>query len=370
MVGFLRGMILLILISLGLVNYGVSEATDKIVIKDLAGREVSIPKKVQRIVALNSSLRFIVYLKETDKVVGMEAFEKKEVNNPNRPYLSVFRKKIDILPTVGEGGPGRLPDFEKLISIAPDIIFTTNIDIEQADLIQRRVNIPVVVLDYGGVGVLNISSVYNTLSLLGKILNAEKRANELKDYINNTLQDLKKRTESISDKQKPTVYVGAVNYRGTHGITSTQGSYPPLEWINALNVAKFLKKDGPIFIDKEQLLLWNPDVIFIDNGGLSLVNEDYKKNDSYYKKLKAVKNNRVYSLLQFNSYFTNLELALANSYFIGKILYPDRFYDIDPAKKADEIIKFFIGLPVYEEIKSKTKGFGAITFREDGIEIK
>ncbi len=370
MAGSLKGIVLLIFISLCLVIYNVSEAKDKITIKDMAGREVTIPKKVQRIVALSSTLRFVVYLKETDKIVGMEASEKKEVNNPSRPYLSALRKKIDIIPTVGEGGSGRLPDFEKLISVAPDIIFTTNIDSEQADIIQQRVNIPVVVLDYGGIGILDINSVYNTLSLLGKILNAEKREKELKDYINKTLQDLKKRTENITEKQKPTVYVGAVSYRGAHGITSTQGSYPPLEWVNALNVAKLLNKEGPIFIDKEQLLLWNPDVIFIDNGGLSLVSEDYKKNGSFYKKLKAVKNNRVYSILQYNNYFTNLELAIANSYFIGKVIYPDRFYDIDPPKKSEEIIKFFVGLPIYSEIKSQTKGYGIITFREETIDIK
>lgn len=370
MAGSLKGLIVFLFLSFCLAIVNLAEAKKTLTIKDMAGRQVLIPERVQRIVALNSTLRFVVYLREIDKVVGIEASEKKEINNPARPYLAALRGKVDRIPIVGEGGAGRLPDFEKLISMAPDVVFTTNLDPAQADIIQQRTNIPVVVLNYGGIGILEIDSIYSSLLLLGKILKADKRAQELKEFIDKTLQDLKKRTENIPQSKKPSVYIGAVSYRGAHGITSTQGFYPPLDWIKGLNVVNALRKQGPIFIDREQLLLWNPDIIFIDTGGLSLVNEDYKKDSSFYNKLKAVKNNRVYSTLQYNNYFTNLELALANSYFIGKVLYPDRFHDIDPAKKADEISRFFVGVAIYDEIKSQTKGFGMITFGKEGIDIK
>ncbi len=54
-----------------------------------------------------------------------------------------------------------------------------------------------------------------------------------------------------------------------------------------------------IFMDKEKLLAINPDVIFIDGGGLKLVEQDIIKKPEYYKALKAFQNKQVYSLLPF-----------------------------------------------------------------------
>ncbi len=361
---------LLILIALVFILPSPSEAKNTITIKDMAGRQVAIPEKVQRIVALSSTLRFVVYLKETDKVVGMESAEKKEIYNASRPYLSALRQKAEKIPIIGEGGAGRLPDFEKLISAAPQVIFTTGIDPSHSDIIQQKTNIPVVVLNYGGIGLLETDAVSDSLILMGKILKAEKRAREIKEFINKALKDLQKRTAKAPRNKKPSVYIGAVSYRGSHGITSTHGFYPPLQWIGALNMANTIGKHGSAFIDREKLLVWNPDIIFLDTGGLSLVNDDYKKDPAFYHKLKAVKNSSVYSTLQYNNYFTNIEIALANAYFAGKILYPDKFFDIDPAMKADEIIKFFTGNTIYNEIKAQTKGLGKIIFGKESIDVK
>ena len=52
----------------------------------------------------------------------------------------------------------------------------------------------------------------------------------------------------------------------------------------------------------------------------------------------------------------NYETTLANSYFIGKILYPEQFEDIDPVKKADEIYSFVVGEPVFDLLKENVDG--------------
>jgi len=105
------------------------------------------------------------------------------------------------------------------------------------------------------------------------------------------------------------------------------------------------------------LLKLNPDVIFIDGAGLALIKEDYRKKPEYYGVLNAFSTRRVYILLPFNFYTTNIGTALADSYAIGKILYPEEFGNIDPEKKADEIYEFLVGKPVYRQMK---KQFGAI----------
>ena len=85
-----------------------------------------------------------------------------------------------------------------------------------------------------------------------------------------------------------------------------------------------LNKPGHVFIDKEKLLEWNPDIIFIDENGLALVKDDYTKNPDFYNSLKAFKDGQVYGILPFNYYTTNIGTALADAYYIGKILYPDK----------------------------------------------
>ena len=36
-----------------------------------------------------------------------------------------------------------------------------------------------------------------------------------------------------------------------------------------------------MFIDKEKIFTWNPDIIFIDSGGSELVKQDYIKKPVY-----------------------------------------------------------------------------------------
>ncbi len=45
-------------------------AKEMIAITDMAGRKVTIPKKVEKVVALSASLRYIVYLQAFEKNCG------------------------------------------------------------------------------------------------------------------------------------------------------------------------------------------------------------------------------------------------------------------------------------------------------------
>jgi iron complex transport system substrate-binding protein len=113
---------------------------------------------------------------------------------------------------------------------------------------------------------------------------------------------------------------------------------------------------GYLLISKEELLSWNPDFIFVDVGGLNIVKEDYKIHKSFYNSLKAFKRGNVYGLLPYNFYATNIGIALADAYYIGKILRSDEFANVDIANKADEIMKFLVGKPLFKELENNWKG--------------
>ncbi|HHW43149.1 MAG TPA: iron ABC transporter substrate-binding protein [Desulfotomaculum sp.] len=331
-------------------------APQKAVVTDLAGRQVEVSVPANKVVAVGpGALRLVCYVNDADKVVGVENVEK-QWPPTSRPYI-LANPELKDLPTIGQGGPDSTPDAEKLVSVKPDVIFIAYlVDRAQADELQARTNIPVVVLSYGRLATFD-EDVYKSLELIGKITGREGRAREVVDYLKKCQQDLHERTKDIPEDKKPRVYVGALGMKGVHGIESTQAKYPPFVAINARNVVDETGKTGSVMIDKEKLLSWDPDIIFIDEGGLSLVREDYRKNPQFYQSLQAFKTGRVYGQIPYNYYTTNIGTAIADAYYAGKVIYPEQFKDIDPAQKADEIYRFLLGKPVYEQMAKDYGGF-------------
>jgi iron complex transport system substrate-binding protein len=332
-------------------------ADERIRVTDLGKRTVEVPLNARRIICLSpGTLRLIVYLQASGRVVGVEDFEK---NRPTgRPYI-LAHPELAVLPTVGPGGPGSInkePDLEAVLKVKPDVIFISYMEPANADALQKKLGIPVVILSHGRFASLD-DYVYDSLRVAGKILNAEQRAKEVIDYIENARKDLESRTHAATEAEKPAVYVGAVGYKGVQGIESTDANYTPLEWVGARNLAKTISPKDHLFIDKEKLLEWNPDVIFIDAGGLNLVKRDLDKKPEFYKGLKAFREKRVYIIYPFTYYVTNVSTAIADSYAVGKILYPDRFTDIEPKIKADEIYTFLYDKPLYQKME---KDFGPL----------
>jgi iron complex transport system substrate-binding protein len=323
-------------------------------ITDMAGRRVFVPAVPQRIVCIGpGALRLIVYLRAQDKVVGVESMEKRFP--AGRPYW-LAQPRLKTLPDIGPGGAGAInkkPDLEAVMRVKPDVIFVTYMDAALADEVAATLGIPVVVLSYGELAVFD-RAVFDSLKLAGTILGRRARADAVVNYIDGLRQDLDRRTADFAEKEKPGVFVGGIGYRGTHGIESTQRHYIPLDWNHADNLARRVESTlgGHVFVDKEALLTLNPDVIFIDGGGLALVTEDYRKKPDFYRALKAFRSRRVYSLLPFNFYTTNIDTAMIDAYAIGKILYPQRFTDVDLARRADAVFTFMVGRPVYRQMQA------------------
>jgi len=330
-------------------------------ITDMAGRAVTVPASPERIACLGpGALRLTTYLQVTDRLVGVEEVEKKRTMG--RPYI-LAHPEIARLPRIGPGGPsgtGRKPDLEAILRLQPQVIFVTYLERSQADALQQTVRIPVVVLRYGRSATFD-DAVLDSIILAGKVLGSESRARQVVNYIHTLQNDLQVRTRKLSSALKSSAYVGGISYRGAYGIESTEKSYIPMLWVNAENIAERLqaKIGSHVFIDKEKLLALDPKTIFVDAAGLELIRADYRKHADFYRTLSAFKNRRVFTLLPFNSYATNIGTALADAYAIGKVLYPDRFADIDLEEKCDAIYRFFVSRPVYRSIRESFAPIGS-----------
>ena len=324
-----------------------SAGGDALEVTDLAGRSVAIPAGADSFACIGPGcLRLYCYVAEKSQLAGIEDVEK-TWGLAGRPYAMALGD-VEGLAAIGPGGPGSAPDAERLLASGAEVVFTTYA-MEPAEIqeLQDKLSIPVVALGYGEDS-LSSQEVDRSLELLGQITGREERAQEVVNYFAQAKADLESRAAGVQDP--PTVYLGCQSYQGSHGIESTTGDSPIFDALHARNVVEEAGIDGYVTLDKEKLLELDPDFLIIDAGGLSVLQEDYTTNPDFYESLSAVKQGDVYLQLPFNYYGTNLEIALADAYYIGTVLYPEAFTDVDPAEKFDEICQALLGIDAYETI--------------------
>lgn len=324
-----------------------SAGGDTIEVTDLAGRSVAIPAGADSFACIGPGcLRLYCYVGEKDQLAGVEDVEK-TWGETGRPYAMALGD-VEGLAAIGPGGPGSAPDAERLLASGAEVVFSTYA-MEPAEIqeLQDKLSIPVVALRYGEASLFS-EEVDQSLDLIGQITGREERAQEVVNYFAQAKADLESRAAGAHDP--PTVYLGCQSYQGSHGIESTTGNSPIFDALHARNVVEEAGIDGYVTLDKEKLLEMDPDFLIIDAGGLSVLQEDYTTNPDFYESLSAVKQGDVYLQLPFNYYGTNLEIALADAYYIGTVLYPEAFSDVDPAEKFDETCQALLGIDAYETI--------------------
>lgn len=338
---------------------GLTEAApESRVIADAAGRTVEIPAEVNQVVCVGvGALRYTCYVGGADRVIGVEDYETKP--GMSRLYNYVNFDKFKDLPVIGTNGE---PFVEEIVGVDPQVIVMSSYAKQDADELREKTGIPVVVVP--GSDTTLDDKAYETIRILGELYGLEDRAETLTAYLRGVQKDLDDRTASIPEESKPTCYVGGVSFKGQHGFEGTEAYYGPFELIHAKNLANTTDQTGAFNIDVEQVLAWDPDVIFLDFNGMSLIKEDYEAHPDFYNALTAVQEGKVYSQISFRSSASNLETALADAYYAACIMFPEAFSDIDPVEKAGEIFEALLGTNPYEDLKGAGYEFRPITIGE------
>jgi len=332
-------------------------------ITDMAGRMVTIPQKVDRVICSGAGcLRLLTYLKAHDRIVAVDSIEIKGSPLDARPY-AIANPQFKNYPLFGEF---RGHDNSELIAglrPQPQVIFKTFAGRGQdLDDLQAKTGIPVIVLEYGNL-TYGRKQLDRALRLMADVIGKKRRAEEVISLFNTLEQDLMHRTEDIPRDQRPSCYVGGLGQAGPHGFQSTEPSFAPFVFTHARNVAAPSPGEKPLShatVSKEKIVFWNPDVIFLDvstmrlGAGASAL--DQLRTDPAYQGLSAVRKGDVFGLFPCNSYNVNFEAVFANAYYVGKILYPKRFADVDPMAKAEGISTFLNGGPAFENLNKQFKG--------------
>ena len=337
---------------------GEGKAQNTRTITDGAGRQVEVSEKVESIICVGvGALRYTCYVGAQDLVCAVEDCEKEPVISRLYNYVNI--EKFRELPVIGTNGN---PFPEEIIKAAPDVIVMSAYASVEADDLQAKTDTPVVVVP--GSDTTLDAAAYETIRILGELTGMETRATELTDYLQTIQKDLDDRTKDIPESEKPSVYVGGVSFKGHHGFEGTEAGYGPFALIHAKNLADTTGQTGAFNIDLEQVLSWDPEILFVDFNGMALINEDYAKNPDYYNALTAVQEGKVYSQISLRSNASNLETALADAYYAACVMYPEQFRDVDPVAKAEEIFETLLGVSPYADLKEAGYEFRPIKLGE------
>jgi len=331
-------------------------------ITDGSGRTVVVPADITRVVCSSGGTctRYLVYMGAADRIVAVESGEHyNATTGDSRAYVLANPQFAD-LPYTGSSSSNSA-SLEQIINTSPQIVFTmgsanqTGDGLSSADNLQDKTGIPVVSLASGSFqDDQSKASLYSSFRLIGKVLGREDRAESLIAYTDATIADLENRTKNIPASEQKTAFIGGLSHSGAHGLLSTQSEYMPFIWCHIQNIANGSNIQGADF-SKEGLIYADPEYIFIDAGTLGVSTEiggfeDIKS--PVFSSIKAVKTGNVYATLPYTNRQTNLETQLVDAYYIGKTVYPDRFADIDPKVKADEIYTMFVGKPVFNQMNA------------------
>ena len=317
------------------------------IITDARGRQVEIPANVKTIIALGSGApRIAAYLNVMDMLVGAEEYISGGADAA-RDYNPVHFNELINLPFVGAGGgSGNNNGYpEEIIMAAPDVILA-GFDPEAADELQAQTGIPVVSVRH--TTGLASDEFYTAMRVFAGVVGAGERCEAVLAYIDSMKEDLRSRTADVPENEKLSAYAGAVTWNGRRGFAGTYSNFGIFEAINAKNAAHDPSIEAFYEADFESIVMWDPDVIFLDPGSMDLVNDEYNINPGFFNSLGAVRNNRVYTMPAFNAAGTNITYAFIDAYYAGIILFPEQFADVDIAAKANEILTMFLGVGTYE----------------------
>ena len=319
---------------------------------DMADRTVTVNMPVERValVGMLNSLRILVQLGATDKIVVTSTVVRYMYDEPGKSkYFSPLHRaapELGELPRVDY----RDPSLEFILTLKPDVILSYGA-YSNPDKIQEGTGIPTV-CSKGTGGDLS----FEQHRLLGKIVGREEEAEELISYVNEELDKLTEVTSQIPDNEKPTVLV--------LWAFDPLVRYDPIEIAGGINVAKDCvgASGGKVQVSKEQIIAWNPDIIFKYHTKAAL---EEITSDPAFQTLNAVKNDTVYPhkgcMIGWDAATVTTE-----AFYFAKLFHPETFKDLDVEKRGNEIMERLYGVDgLYTEM---VDGCGLCRWKEGSLQ--
>ena len=366
-IAFLLSLVMLLALCLSAQPVALAE---EVTVTDMIGREVTVtPGSYSRVVCIGAgALRMYSYIGDVSLLCGVEDIDNatlaerpKMFDSVARPYVLAYGDVFAQLPSCGVGGPqAQAAEAEKILSCEPDIVISEYEDVEKEDALQEQLGVPVITLKSGPGGVFD-ENFFGTMRLLGMIFGHEEKAEALVSFIQGERAEIDSRTADIPEDAKPSVYICGLGNWGTtnHRMVGTE-KYIVFRVANIKNAVTGVEGAAiqPIEEEKFVALGEDMDILFIDAAAVKNIKPLYAEDPTMFDTCKAWQEGEVYLEMAYNAYYTNYEIALTNTWFIAKTVYPDLFADIDMDAKVNEVTQAFYGLDLAEQIAAAPASFG------------
>ena len=260
-------------------------ADQKISFKDHYGNEVILDKVAQRVVTIPKPApsMFMAVDGSSEKIVGIHPSSMEAINEGI--LKDMFPNTQDIRHDICNQG-GFVPNVEQMLRLKPDIVFQWgNQGMGIVDPI-KNAGMTVALVKYG-----DQESLETMLNSFGAVVGKKQKVKDIIDWHRDTLKQLEKTTAGIEDTEKPRVlfFIRALSALKVAGSNTYHGQC--IEMAGGTNPAK--KIAGYMDVSPEQVIQWDPDVIFLNNFESGLSPKDIYDNP-FLSGISAVKKKRVY----------------------------------------------------------------------------
>ena len=295
---------------------------------DDLGRTVEIPFPLERLSPSGNLAQMVMYALCPEKMVGL-------AKPLSANAMEFMLDEVKDLPAFGNffASKGNI-NKEALIMARPEVFLDVgeikNGMVDDFANFEKQLGIPVVFIE----GFLENTG--DTIRELGKLTGLEERAEVLAEYADRIVK------LAIDNRDRITTPVTAYYSSSPDGLDGfPTGSFHGeiVEFVGLENVIPATFSEGGNKISIEQLLVWNPDVMLIQNA------DAYRTitTDERYASLDAVENGNVYLIPILPYPFLSNPPALNRMMgilWLGKIAYPELYADID----LEEEMKTFYDL--------------------------
>lgn len=310
-------------------------------ITDQTGRQVTIPDRVDRIVVLqHQTLNLLVQMNATDKIVGVMANWKQQLGDSYARLAPELNQKATL-------GDLTHVDPEKLVALHPQVVFVTNYAPQEMIDSITALGIPVVAISLrhdepGEKAKMNPSirdeemaydkGLREGITLIGEIINKPAEAKALITATDEGRKIVSDRLKDVLAEKRIRAYMANPELT-TYG----SGKYTGLMMLHAgaVNVAAATVK-GFKTVSMEQIIAWDPQVIFVQDRYPSVVNEI--NSSPQWQAIDAVKNHRVWLMPDYAKAwgYPMPEAMGIGELWMAKKLYPQKFQDVDMNKLANK----------------------------------
>lgn len=344
-------------------------ASQEQTITDMIGRSVTVtPGSYKRVVCIGAgALRMYSYVGDVSLLCGVEDIDNTALENRPamfdsvaRPYVLAYGDVFSTLPSCGVGGPmAQTAEAEKILACDPDIVISEFEDVEKSNALQEQLGVPVITLKAGADGVFD-PAFAGSMTLLGKVFGREQQAEALVKFIEDESAAISAKVASIPEESKPSVYICGLGNWGTTNHLMTAESFASFEVAGVKNVVSGLGIQGVNALEKEKFveLSEQMDIMILDAAAVKNIKPLYQEDPTMFDTCKAWQNGEVYLEMAYNAYYTNFEIALINTWFVAKSVYPEAFADVDMTEKTNAITKAFLGKELAEAIYACPSSFG------------